>query len=157
MRTRPAKIALAFALVVVVGILSGSCRHPRRSVDGSRLDIRLTGADSPEEIENMIRASLAEKYSSTNIADGYRMYQVTNGPVRWVFVLAANAPRGLGMSNLYCYEWKRPDLWLLRSYVPVYESFYTNSLDRELYIQIDNDYVKVAFRGVVIFTSTSNK
>ena len=157
MRARPTKIALALALVVVAGVLAGSCRHPRRSADGSRLDVRLTGGDSPEDIENMIRASLAEIYSPTNIAGSYTMHQVTNGPARWVFIQVGNAPRGLNMFNLYCYEQEKPGNWLLRAYVPVNAAYYTNSLDRELHIQTDDDSLKVLFRGAVIFTSGSQQ
>jgi len=85
------------------------------------------------------------------------MYQITNGLARWVLVKANNAPRSLDMFNLYCYEWEKADTWLLRAYVPVNAYYYTNSLDRELNIQIDNEYVKVTFRGVFILTITSNK
>ena len=156
MRTRSAESGLAIALAML-GILTGSCKYHPPSVDGARLRMRLTEAMSPKEIEDMVRASLAEKYASTNIAKGYTMYQLTNGPARWVFAKAYNAPRGLAMFNLYCYEWEKPDVWLLRGYVPVNEYYYTNGYDPELKIQIDNEYVKVVFRGVVIFTITSNK
>lgn len=157
MRARPAKIALALALVVVVGVLAGSCQHPRRSADGSRLDVRLTGADSPEEIENMIRASLKEMYSPANIAGSYTMHRVTNGPAHWVFVQVGNAPRGLNMFNLYCYEQEKPGNWLLRAYVPVNAYYYTNGIDRGLSFKIDGDYVKVGFRGATVFTSASKQ
>jgi hypothetical protein len=118
MRSRSAFKGIPLVLVLLVAVLAAGCKDGRPSVDGARLDIGVTGAKSPEQIENMVRASLAEKYSPTNLAEGYTMYYVTNGPAHWVFVQAANAPRGLGRFNLYCYEWKRPDLWLLTGYVP---------------------------------------
>jgi hypothetical protein len=157
MRTRPAKICSAIALVAVVVILAGSCRHCPPSVDGSRLDVSLTGADSPEQIENMIRASLAYRFPPTNIAGSYTMYQVTNGLLRCVFFQVGNAPRGLDMFNLYCYEQETSNIWLLRGYVPVNAHFYTNSLDRGLRFHVDNDYVKVLFRDAIVFTITSKK
>ena len=140
-------------LIGLTAVLLAGCQHHPTITDSSRLDIRVTGADSSEEIENMIRVSVAEKYAPGNLEDGYRMYGMTNGATRWIFVQASNAPRGVGMFNLYCYSKEGQSMWLLRSYVPVYESAYTNSSDRELQIHADNDYVKVVFRGKVIFTS----
>src|SRR5678815_392574 len=142
MRTRPAKTGLAvpIALGIVVGVLTGGCRH-RPFPDSARLDIRLTGADSPEDIENRIRASLAKKYVHEDMTDSYTMYHVTNGPARWVFVKAYNAPRGLNMFNLYCYEQATPDNWLLRAYVPVNAHYYTNSLERDVTFHIDDEYL----------------
>jgi len=157
MFTRRPENAIAITLAAAVGILTGSCTHYQPSLDGSRLHMRLTGADSPEEIENMLKATLAEKYLHEDMTGSYRTYQITNGPSRWLIAQVANAPRGLSMYNLYCYEWDRSDVWLLRAYVPVNEHFLTNSLDEELKFQTDNEYVKVAFRGVVIFTITSSK
>lgn len=159
MRARPAKNAdaVTLALALVVGAFTGGCRHCPAARDGSRLDISLTVLESPEKIEEMVRASLAEKYSVTNMAEGYSMYQITNGPAHWVFVLAANAPRGLGMFNLYCYEQEQPEAWLLRSYVPIYPSPNANSVDRKLHILIVDDHVNVAFRGVVVFTTASQR
>jgi hypothetical protein len=157
MLTRRAENTLTITLVIIVGILTGSCRHYRPSIDGSRLDIRLTEAKSPEEIENIIKVSLAEKYLQEDMTDSYTMYHVSNGPTRWVFVKAYNAPRGLNMFNLYCYELERPDTWLLRGYIPVNAYYYTNSLDRELKIQTNNDYIEVVFRGRVVFTIASRK
>ena len=158
MRTRPAQIGFAIAstLIVVVGIFTGGCRHCRPA-DSARLDIRMTGADSPEDIENKIKASLAKKYVHEDMTDSYTMHHVTNGPARWVFVKAYNAPRSLNMFNLYCYEQEKPGNWLLRAYVPVYEYYYTNGLDYDVTFKIDGDYVKVVFREMVIFTITSNK
>lgn len=157
MRTRPAKIAITLAVVVVVGVLAGSCRHPRQSADGSRLDARLTEADSVEDIENMTRASLAEIFSPANIAGSYTMHQVTNGSARWVFVQVGNAPRGLNMFNLYCYEQEKLGNWLLRAYVPVNAYYYTNGLDRSLTFKISGDYVEAIFRGAVVFTGACKR
>lgn len=148
---------IAIALMMLLTVLAVGCTHCRTSADGSRLALRLTGAKSPEEIEGMVRTSLLQKYSLTNVAEGYTMYHLTNGPTRWVFVQAANAPRGLGMFNLYCYERRQPDLWLLRGYVPVYTRFYTKSDDQHLDFQIDSRYVNVLFRGAVIFTVVSDR
>lgn len=153
MPTGRAEKAAALALVMALGLTTESCRPYRLSVDGSRLDVRLTGARSPEEIEATVLRSVAEKYGREDMTDSYRMYHVTNGPARWLFVRAYNAPRGLDMFNLYCYEREGPDLWLLRAYVPVNAYYYTNSLERKLDIQTDDEYVKVVFRGVTIFTS----
>jgi hypothetical protein len=115
------------------------------------------GADSPVEIEQMIRASFAERCSPKDITEGYTTYQITNGLTRWEFVLAANGPRGLGMLNLYCYEQVSSNNWLLRSYVPLLMHYYTNGVDRELLIQADDDHVSVAFRGMDVFTSPKMK
>ena len=117
----------------------------------------LTGAGSPEEIKNMIHEIVAQMYSPTNVTGSYSMHQITNGLGRWVFVQVFNAPRGLNMFNLYCYEWEweRQDPWVLRAYVPVNAHYYTNSFDRELHFQNDGDYVKVIFRDRVVFTGIS--
>jgi hypothetical protein len=159
MRTRPTKIprTVTVVLMILVVAFTEACRHCPPSVDGSRLDINLTAADSSDEIEQRIRASLAEKYSATNIGAGYTMYHVTNGPMRWVFVKAYNAPRGLAIFNLYCYEQQSPDTWLLRAYVPVNVYYYTNSLDHGLHFQINDDDINVEFRDVTVFTTASRK
>jgi hypothetical protein len=157
MFARRAENVLAIALAIGVGVLTGSCRHRQPTGYGSRLDMKLTGADSPAGIENMVRASLAEMYPGEDIAESYKMYYVTNGPARLVFAQVGNGPRGLYMFSLYCYEQERPDTWLLRAYVPVNAYYYTNSLDRNLSIRMDNEYVRVVFRGVVIFTIAANK
>lgn len=159
MCSRPAIINLGFAvaLVVMVAIISGCCRYSRRAIDGSRLDVRLTAVDSPGEIERIIRTSLSEKYSATNMADGYTMFPVTNGPTHWLFVQVANAPRGLAMFKLLCYEQERAGEWLLRAYVPINEYYYTNGDDRLVAFKIDDDNIKVVFRGAVIFTGACKK
>lgn len=159
MRTRSANTAYAvtITLIIVVGIFSVGCRLCQPAIDGPRLNTRLMGADSPNEIEQMIRASFAKRCSQKDIAEGYTTYQVTNGLTRWEFVLAANGPRGLGMLNLYCYEQEGSHNWLLRSYVPLLMHYYTNGVDRELLIKTDGDHINVAFRGVVVFTSASQK
>src|SRR5882724_1544834 len=154
MRARPA-LKTTLAIQVLVGLLATGCKHDCPLGDGPRLDISLTGAKSPGEIENMMRTSLAEKYSPTDIAEGYTICQVTNGPARWVFAKVYNAPRGLNMFNLYCYEEETPEFWALRSYVPVNAHYYTNSDDWDLTFRIDHEYIKVVFRGRVIFTGIS--
>lgn len=159
MRARSTKIAYAvtIALIIVSGVLTEGCKHSQPDIDGPRLDIRLMGADSADEIEQMIRASFAARCSPKDIAEGYTMYQITNGPTRWVFVLAANGPRGLGMLNLYCYEQARPDKWPLRSYVPLLMGYYTNSADRELHFQTNDNHIDVEFRDVTVFTTPSQR
>lgn len=156
MCARPTFNITAVTLITMM-MLVASCKHYRPVVDPFRLDLSITEVRSPEEIEDIVRASLAKKYSPTNIAEGYTVYNVTNGPARWVFLQASNAPRGLGMFNLYCYEWKKPDLWLLSGYVPVYECLYPNMDDPCLSFELDKDYVNVVFRGAVIFTITCKK
>jgi hypothetical protein len=159
MCSRPTQIHFAFiiTLVVIVGFAAASCRYSRSATDGARLDASVTAIDSPGEIERIIRSSLAEKYLATNIAEGYTMHQVTNGPIRWLFVKAFNAPRGLDMFNLYCYEQENPSNWLLRAYVPVNAHYYTNGLERDVTIEMDDNYTKVVFRGKVVFTGASKK
>lgn len=159
MRTRPAKSArtVTVALIILAVGLTEGCRHCPPSVDGSRLDIRLTVLESPDRIEQTIRSSLTDKYSATCMTDGYTMYQATNGLTRWVFVQAFNAPRGLNMFNVYCYEQQQRNEWLLRAYVPIYGALHTNSLDRRLDVQTDGGYINVAFRSVIVFTTASPK
>jgi hypothetical protein len=156
-RSTNAACAVTIALIVVMGVLAEGCRHCQPDIDGPRLDIRLMGADSPDEIEQMIRASFAARCLPKDIAEGYTMYQITNGPARWVFVLAANGPRGLGMLNLYCYEQARPDKWTLRGYVPLLMHYYTNSVERELHFQTNDSHINVEFRDVTVFTTASQK
>jgi hypothetical protein len=110
-----------------------------------------------DEIEQQIRASLAARYWETNLAAGYTMYHVTNGPVRWVFVKAYNAPRGLDIFNLYCYEEQGADAWRMRAYVPVNAYDYTNSVDLQLHFRINDNQIDVEFRDVTIFTTSSRK
>jgi hypothetical protein len=145
--------SLPFQLLLV--ILAAGCKHKLPPVDTSRLDIRLTEANSPKEVEDIVRASLLEKYSSTNIAEGYSIYQVTNAQARWVFAKVYNAPRGLSMFNLYCHEQEGPESWRLRAYVPLNAHYYTNSDDWGLTFQTDHNYVNALFRGRVIFTGIS--
>ena len=60
------------------------------------------------------------------------------------------------MFNLYCYEQEGPQFWALRGYVPLNAHYYTNSDDWNLSFQPDHEFVKVVFRGRVIFTGISN-
>lgn len=157
MRTRPAKIHITIgAALVLLGAVAGGCRQKPAASDGFRLRVRLTEAASPQEIEDMARSSLVGQYPGEDIADACRIYQVTNGPSRLVFAQVGNAPRGLNMFNLYCYEQERAGLWLLRAYVPVNAYYYTNSPDRTLNFQSYDGYVNVVFRGSVIFSITTN-
>jgi hypothetical protein len=155
MSSRPTLKFSSLTLRLLLVILAAGCKHDCPSVDTARLDIRLTGAKSPEEVEDMLRASLVEKYSSTNIAEGYTIYQVTNGQARWVFAKVYNAPKGLSMFNLYCYEQEGPESWPLRAYVPLNTHYYTDSDDSDLTFHTDHEYVKAIFRGKVIFTGIS--
>ncbi len=154
MRSRSALIRDVI-LTLLVGALALGCNFDRPPGDSSSLDIGLTGANSPQDIENKIKASLAEKYPSTDTTHSYTIYQVTNGPARWVFAKVYNAPRGLSMFNLFCYEQEGPHFWPLRGYVPLNAYYYTNSDDWDLTFQTDREYVKAIFRGRVIFTGLS--
>jgi hypothetical protein len=153
MRTRPTKTELTIATaLIVLGVLVASCRHEPVPRDSFRLRLRYTEAQSPQEIEAVVRNSLMEKYPAGDIASGYTMHHVTNGPSAFLFIQAWNAPRGLSIFNLYCYERARANLWLLRGYVPVNEYYYTNSPDRALDFRINGGYVNAVFRGHVIFS-----
>jgi hypothetical protein len=157
MRSEPTLKAIAFAITVLGAAFTCGCDRDRPSIDGSRLDLAVLGAKSQDEIEDKIRKSLLNKYSLTNVAEGYSIFHVTNRTVRWVFVQAANAPRGLSMFTLYCYEWNQPDLLLLRGYVPVFVSEFTNGQDWSLRFEADKNYVNTIFRGEIIFTIASDK
>lgn len=61
------------------------------------------------------------------------------------------------MFNLLCYEQERAGDWLLRAYVPINEYYYTNGDDRLVAFKIDDDNIKVVFRGAVIFTGACKK
>jgi hypothetical protein len=153
MCTRPATIHIAIAAaLILLGTLAVGCRHKPVVSDGFRLRMSLTEAASPRQIEDMARRSLVQQYQDEDIADAYRIYQITNGPSRLVFAQVGNGPRGLNMFNLYCYEQEREGLWLLRGYVPVNAYYYTNGTDRTLNFQPYHGYVNVVFRGSVIFS-----
>src|SRR5258707_124383 len=149
------RIGISWTLTILTGVLASGCKLDCPSADGSVLDISLTGANSPEEIKNKVKASLEEKYPSTYVGNSYTIYQVTNGPARWIFAKVYNAPRGLSMYNLYCYEQEGPESWVLRGYVPLNAHSYTNSDDWRLRFQTDGEYVKVVFRERIIFTGIS--
>lgn len=155
MRVRSIKIAfvLGFTLAAVAGALLGRWWLCPPVVNSTQVEFKQTLADSPDEIERMIRASMAPKYlaSRVDIAEGYKIYSITNGPSRWLFVLADTGPRGLPLRNLYCYQQVEPKSWLLRSYVPLWEHLFPESSDRELCIRTDNDRITVTFRGAVVY------
>jgi hypothetical protein len=157
MPARLATKAQALAITILSGMLAGSCGHYRPAVDGPRLDMSLAEAKSPEDIKAWVLKSLEQKYGHEDMTGSYALYNVTNGPARWLLLQAYNAPRGLNMFNLYCYEYQRSNVWLLRAYVPVNAHYLTNSLDPKLAIQTDNGYVNVVFRGSVIFTIKYNE
>src|SRR2546423_5241726 len=104
----------AVAFAVLLALVLAGCEHAYRGADGSRLDIRLTGPRSPEDVENMIRRSLAQIYPSKDTAESCTIYRVTNSAAHWGFAKAYNAPRGLNMFNVYCYAEEGPDSWSLR-------------------------------------------
>ena len=98
-----------------------------------------------------------ELYSSTNIEGLCKFQKITNGPEHWLFAQLWNAPRGIVEFNLYCYKQERPDLWSLHGYVPVHSSLFTNGYDQELAFKFDENYLKVVFRGDVVFTAASKR
>ena len=157
MRIRSIKIAFALgiALTAVVGGLLGRWWLCPPAVSSAQVEFKQTLADSPREIERMIRASMAPKYlaSRVDIAEGYKIYQVTSGSTRWLFILADTGPRGLSLLNLYCYQQVVSNSWVLRSYVPLWGHLFSKIPDRELQIRTDNDRITVAFRGAVVYMS----
>ncbi len=142
---------------LVVLLLTVGCREASPHGYGSRLEMRLTVGDSPEYLKKEIEQNLAKIYPRAEIATRYQTYQVTNGVDRWAFFQVGNGPRGIGMFNLHCYQQVRPDAWVLRAYVPVNYGFYTNGVDHELMFKLDPDYLKVLFRGEVVFTAISKR
>lgn len=142
-------ICIALALVALAVL---DRKHSQSRPPGFLLDMALTAADSPGEIERLVQASLAKKYSGHEVRDGYTIYPLTNGSTRWMFYQVYNAPRGLAMFNLYGYESRNSEVWRLVSYVPVNLYYYTNSDDRGLKFLIEGDYLNVVYREVVIFT-----
>jgi hypothetical protein len=157
MRARPALAVFVPALFLVAEGLAGCCTDHRPRADCARLDIALTEAESPQRAQDMIMASMSSAFSPAELPRSYSVYYATNGPSRWFFIRAANAPRGLDMFNLYCYEQQGPGPWLLRGFIPVNAYYYTNSSDRDLTINLEGGYVNVVFRGAVIFTGAANE
>ena len=155
-----------FSASVIFVFLTLGCKHQRESNDSDRLDVKFWGADSTNEIELRIRQKLEAKFRHPGYGtvDGaYTLYHVTNGPSRFLFAAVGNAPRGLDAFNLYCYEQESQSNWLLRAYVPVNAYYYTDSTgspynaDYQLHFLVESDYVKVIFRGVVIFSIAPQK
>lgn len=152
MRTRCTKIRHSLASFLLGLLAATGCTCSHNSVDGSRLYARLTGANSPEEIEAKIRKELTQLYRPEDLSASYSVRMVTNGAAQWMIVRAANGPRGLYMFNLYCYEQRSSNTWLLRAYVPVNGHYYTNSSDNDIHITTEEGVLKVIFRGEAVFT-----
>lgn len=153
-------------IVLIAALLTTGCKQSNPLAETDHLDIKYTGADSPNEIELRIRQDLSEKfkYPGYGTVDGaYTLYHVTNGPSRFLFAAVGNAPRGVDMFNLYCYEQESQSNWLLRAYVPVNAYYYTNTIgspydaDYQLRFLVESEYVKVVFRGKAVFTITTNQ
>ena len=144
---------LAAILFIATALAFSGCeRHDYRS-DGSFLDLRLTVASSPREIEVVFRDLLAARYE--NPADGFSIYSVSNANTHFMFVRAFNYPRGLAVFSLYCYEKTSPSEWRLRAFVPVNEYYYTNDNTRTLRFDAQGEHVNAKFRGVTVLTVAS--
>jgi hypothetical protein len=153
-------------IVVIAAMLNTGCNQSNPVGETDHLDIKYTGADSPNEIELRIRQGLAAKFRYPGygtVDSAYTLYDVTNGPSRFLFAAVGNAPRGVDMFNLYCYEQESQSNWLLRAYIPVNAYYYPDSpgspynADYQLRFLVESEYVKVVFRGNVVFTITTNK
>lgn len=144
----------AIGLLTAALVLSGCKRHDYRS-DGSFIDLRLTVANSPGEIERMFREVLAGRYE--NPTNGLSIYQVSNSNSHFVFLQAFNYPRGLAVFSLYCYEQTAPDSWRLRSFVPVNEYYFTNDSTRTLRFDVEGENVSAIYRGLTVFTVAGTK
>ena len=92
-------------------------------------------------------------------AAGYKLFQMTNGNSRFTFVQAYNGPHGSTFFNVYCYQQAGDGLYL-RGYVPVNGHWYKwkDAYRHEQDIRIFNDgeYVKVAYRDMIILTISTN-
>ena len=113
--------------------------------------MRLTHVTS-EEIEAFIKSSLAFKYPASQITHGYTIDTISHGTNKWLFCKAYNAPRGLNMFNLYCYESQNSDTWALRAYVPMNLHNFPYAEDQQLTFVNDGNYLNVLFRNKVIFS-----
>jgi hypothetical protein len=141
----------AIGLLTAAFVLSGCKRHDYLS-DGSFIDLRLTVANSPGEIEGRFREVVAGRYE--NPANGLSIYQVSNSSSHFVFLQAYNYPRGLPIFSLYCYEQTAPDKWRLRSFVPVNEDYFTNNDTRTLRFDVEGQNVNAIYRGSTVLTVT---
>jgi len=150
------KLPLLCAAIAMAGSAMVFAEFPKNHEPpaGSFLDPNLSfWVKSPREIEAKIKESLRFKYSEDTIADGYKIYQATNGAAKWIFVVAANGPRGTDWMNLYCYEQMRPDRWLLRGYIPLTGAYFPKTPDWGLRLKSQGDHINVFFRDTVVYTT----
>ncbi len=154
------KFNLVGATIAVAGAAMVFAEAPKNHnpPSGRVLDPDMTvWIKSPREIEDNIKASLRFKYPEDIIADGYKIYEATNGAARWIFVVAANGPRGTDFLNLYCYEQMRPDRWLLRGYSTLTGSYFPKSPDWGLRLKSQGDHINVFFRDTVVYTTPTEQ
>jgi hypothetical protein len=154
MRFQLTPVLGAIGLLIAAFVLSGCKRHDYLS-DGSFIDLRLTVASSPDEIERRFRDVVAGRYE--NPTNGLSIYQVSSSSSHFVFLQAYNYPRGLPIFSLYCYEQTAPDKWRLRSFVPVNEDYFTNDYTRALRFDVEGENVNAVYRGLTVFTVTGTK
>lgn len=146
-------ISIGVFAVVVLACAEGWRRIRLSRPADLRLRMALTYTDNIGEVDDLIRSSFAQKYAGFKLSDGYSIYSATTGSSRWLIFKVFNAPRGLGMFNLYCYESRGSESWILRSYVPVNWMLYTNTDALELQLSMAGEYFNVLFRNVAVFTS----
>ena len=142
----------AIGLLIATLLVSGCKRHDYRS-DGSFIDIRLTVANSPGEIEGMFREVLAGRYEDPT--KGLTLYRVSNSNSHFVFLQTFNYPRGLAVFSLYCYEQTEPSQWRLRAFVPVNDYYFTNDDTKTLRFDVEGQNVNTIYRGSTILTVAS--
>ena len=138
-------------LGLVLGAMTSGCMSHDHMPKGMVLDNRVIHGTS-EEIEAFFKSSLAFKYPDSQSSDGYTIYTISHGTNKWLFCKAYNAPRGLNMFNLYCYESQSSDTWALRAYVPMNLHYFPYDEDQELRFENDGGYLNVLFRKTVIFS-----
>ena len=139
-------------LAITLATIACRCARQNGTSKGLLLQLGATSGSS-QAIEDLIKSSLAWKYPADQIKAGYTLYPVKHGLNRWLFCKVYNAPRGLNMFNLYCYEWQNPDTWVLRAYVPMNLHSLPYSDNNELKFAEDGDYLNVLFRKIVIFST----
>ncbi len=139
-------------LAITLATIACSCAHQNSTTKGLVLQLGATSVSS-QEIDDLIKSSLAWKYPAGQINEGYKIYPVEHGANRWLFCKVYNAPRGLNMFNLYCYEWQNRGTWVLRAYVPMNLHYFPYADSQELEFAKDGDYLNVLFRKIVIFST----
>jgi len=154
MRSKLIHSSIAFALIIA-GVISSGCKGHDRVSGGSYIDLRLTEAGSPGEIERMFRGGLAGR--DENTTSGLSIYQISTSSSHFVFVQAFNYPRGLLAFSLYCYEQAGPQRWHLRSVVPINEYYFTNDATRTVRFDVDGENVSALYRGMTVFTVTGTR